>query len=82
MNEDRRTGNGRIEQMKRLFQSEREKHKYNLDDPVEPIRNKSGVGRLFFSVILAIILVLACVVIISVAALGNAGQPFGIPFFS
>jgi len=81
MDEERHAGSDRIEEMKRWFLAEREKYKYSLDDPVEPIRNKSGVGRLFFSVLCAMIMVAVCVVLISIAASSNAGQPFELPFF-
>jgi len=82
MSEEKRDGDARITEMKRRFTAEREKHRYSLDDPVEPIKNKSGSGRLFLSVLGAAVLVIVCAVIISIAASGNAGQPFQLPFIS
>ena len=80
MSEEKQSAADLIEDMKRRLRAEREKHGYSIDDPVDPIRNKSGTGRMLLSVFLVILLTLFCVVIVSAVASQNAGQPIGYTF--
>ena len=69
-----------LDEMKKRLEHERLKRGYSIDDPVEPITDKSGVGRMFFSVIFVAVIVALGVIAVSVVALVNSGQPFEIPF--
>lgn len=72
--------NDRIEDMKSRFAAEREKYGYSIDDPVEPIINKSGIGRVFLSVFLVAVIVAVLTLVIVAIALENAGSPIELPF--
>ncbi len=78
---DRQTDLERVEEMKRALEAARERGRYDLDAPVEPVDNKSGVGRALLSVIVAAILIGGCALLISWLALQNAGQPLAIDLF-
>lgn len=70
---DRQTELERVEEMRARLRAEREKRNYTLDLPVEPIKNKSGMGRVLLSVIFAAIVIGGCAFLISWTALQNAG---------
>lgn len=70
---DKQTELERVEEMKQQLEAERERGNYDLDTPVEPVENKSSVGRVLLSIFVAAIIIGGCAVLISWLALQNAG---------
>ena len=79
MNEEKYVDSS-LDEMKRRLELERIRYGYSIDDPVEPITDKSGVGRMVFSVLFVAVLVAVGIIAVSVVALMNSGLAFEIPF--
>ena len=73
MTPDKSTREEQVEKMKQIFDAEREKHGYSVDDPVDPIRNKSEPLHLLGSILLTVLLVAAVTLIVSMVASENSG---------
>jgi hypothetical protein len=66
--------------MKKKLADERVKRGYSIDDRFDPIRDKNTLGRVVVSIGIVTIIVIAVIILISIVALQNAGQPIEISF--
>lgn len=68
----------RLEEMKNQFEAERARHGYSIDDPVDPVKNKSGPGRVVGSIILMAFITAVVTVVVAVLGSYNSGAPINL----